>query len=1197
MKKNQTTVQGTFSKLFGKKHGHAAAASLYATNPPWIFTHEAPEEGTRRLDGIYYGDNRFDMVSESGTATLKARPRVRPLLTFLPLNTQEHHGLAVPTPSVPEGFADKEVTGPSSLVNGHLRLYSSVGDLRPGQYGPDPPIPPPPPGPAPGPPQDPSPSPRESPPPPPPSTAPPPPPLLLEPPPPPSTAPPPPPLLDAGPPSTTLSPPSTPIPPDFIPPAPPPAPLDPSPPSSPALGPPAAPAPRSPHTLGIQLFPPGGVTKWKSEAALNGRQPETPRTSPPRSPAALQGGPLGASPEPHLTFPRSFKVPPPTPVRSSSIPVPEAPGACPEEAGSPRKPPSRLPLPPSFHVRPASQVYPDSVPEPDLPREPRPEEPESPGLRLSPTSQAHEPAGPPPPAPPLPPPAPPAPPPAPPLPPVAELAAPPSVGLVKSSTASAPALKATPKPKPPSPDDKASPEPLDWRHPGQMEKLRSELAAYLCGPRREDRALGPRPGPAGPSRDADGKKDHRPPEKPAGPGLPKKMPTGAPGQGPSLAEHETIGSLVLPPVDYAPQDTPAPSVRQIREELEARLSSSSNRDARPSGGALPPKPLPDRGRTFENGTMPTAKNSPPLSTTHLPSATTPGPSTPPKATPGPAMPLKTTPGPSIPPKATPGLATLPKTTAGPATSPKTTAGPATPPKATAGPSIPPKTTAGPSTPPKATAAPPTPPKTIPGPSTPPKATAGPTASSTATPLPITSSSLREKDFIAGGQEEKPESVKGVWEEREPEAERLPAQRAGWAPALPSKLSPGREDAPFLYKPHRGHNNQSREVAVVSPTLAGGEAAGEGRAEGREAKPPAPDQLLRHPVTGELVERGSPMALLLAARQRAQKGRPGGTPGRSSLPGSLRGHGHGSQPEAAGSDSIFYNAGRPNSFTVVPKSPHEAEDSKLTAAAPRQWVSRPHPEATQPSLRPRWTNGEPPTPWARPAPAAGLPKSFSSPPSPAYKREEQEELGFELIPPPPEFSNDPEPPAPAPQHPGRRRSPPRNNFSELGRPLDLAPPAPGFSRFPCPRYPGAGGLERFSGAGRSLIKKRLYVGEPHRHPGTPRGATGRSLSSPNCFGPPPGGPEMRRVNSAGRARPTGPHARRASLEGSGRAAAEPRAAAPPGGGGGDYSLGPPAARSPHGSGHYRSPVNTFTVRPGTRHPISYAYTGAHRKAAS
>uniref|UniRef100_A0A8C2LBI8 Uncharacterized protein n=1 Tax=Cricetulus griseus TaxID=10029 RepID=A0A8C2LBI8_CRIGR len=153
MKKSQT-MQGTFSKLFGKKHTNSAATSLYATNPPWIFTQEAQEEGTRDFDGIYYGDSRFNTVSESGTATLKARPRVRPLLTFLPLNAQENHGLAVPTPSVPEDFADKEVGGTSSLVNGNLRLYSSVGDLSTappppptnGQAGvppPAPPLPPP----------------------------------------------------------------------------------------------------------------------------------------------------------------------------------------------------------------------------------------------------------------------------------------------------------------------------------------------------------------------------------------------------------------------------------------------------------------------------------------------------------------------------------------------------------------------------------------------------------------------------------------------------------------------------------------------------------------------------------------------------------------------------------------------------------------------------------------------------------------------------------------------------------------------------------------------------------------------------------------------------------------------------------------------------------------------------------------------
>lgn len=39
------------------------------------------------------------------------------------------------------------------------------------------------------------------------------------------------------------------------------------------------------------------------------------------------------------------------------------------------------------------------------------------------------------------------------------------------------------------------------------------------------------------------------------------------------------------------------------------------------------------------------------------------------------------------------------------------------------------------------------------------------------------------------------------------------------------------------------------------------------------------------------------------------------------------------------------------------------------------------------------------------------------------------------------------------------------------------------------------------------------------------------------------------------------------------------------------------RSPHNNTHYGSSINTFTVRPGTRHPISYAYSGAHWKAPS
>ncbi|XP_032756479.1 uncharacterized protein C6orf132 homolog [Rattus rattus] len=1189
MKKNQT-MQGTFSKLFGKKHAHTSTTSLYATNPPWIFTQEAQEEGTRDFDGIYYGDNRFNTVSESGTATLKARPRVRPLLTFIPLNAQENHGLAVPTPSVPEEFADKEVRGTSTLVNGNLRLYSSVGDLRPVHYDLDSSIPPPPPGPAPGPPQDTSQPPEASSPPPPPPVPPPPPPLLVEPPPPPSTAPPPPPALDTLSPSSAFSPPSTPTPPDFIPPAPPSAFQTPPPPSLQAPGPPV---PVSLHTTGTRLFPTGAIIKWKSEVALNGQQPEDPRSSPPKSPAELKRSPLGPSPEPHLTFPRSPKVPPPTPIRTSSIPVQEAPGASPEEDEATQKTSAHLPLPHSINVRPASLVYPDRALEPEQPREPRPETPGSPRLRQS-EPQTNGQAGAPPPAPPLPPPAPPLPRPASSLPPAApplpstERAAPPSSGFPKTSKSSSPALN--PKPNPPSPEDTASSEPVDWRDPRQMEKLRSELAAYLCGTRKEDRSLNHRPVPTVASKDKENKKGTSPSEE-VPPSLPEKIHPRAPEKSPSssslpereasssLPEREAASSLALPPVDYIPQDTPAPSVRQIRNELEARFASSAEKEAKPSLASLPPKPRLEGGRTFENRTengrfhKPATKNPPQPSTAPLPATTLQskvvhGPATPPKVTPGQAIPPKDAPGQATPPKVTPGQATPPKDAPGQGTPPKDAPGQATLLKDT--PRLP-------------------------------------------TPL---SQPMAEKDLASMRQREKPESQENSV------ATQLSRNGALSPPALPPKISTGGEEAPFLYRPHRSQNSHSRGIAIVTPTRTRGEATDSGdlvdekELQNHPAKPLSPvqpaDQVLRHPVTGEVVERGSPMALLLAARQRAQKTRPGGTAiGRSSLPGSLRDHSN--QPEAS-SDSIFYRGSRPNSFIVVPKVPSETEDSQVASArptGPSQWKPQQgrDTQASDPTYRPGWTKDESPAPVARerPAPSSlpygrALPKSFSSPPSPSYKREEEEEeFSFDIIPPPPEFSNDPEPPVSGLQQQGRRGSPPRNNFSDLGQ-SSRSSPARGFSRFPGTQYPEPGGLDRFSGSGRSLIKKRLYVGEPHRNPGTSRGSTGRSLSSPNCFGPQPGGPEMRRVNSAGRAAPGGLNARRLSLEGA-RGAAEVKYKAPGGGGGsgsktGDYGFVPhKVSRSPHGNAHYGSPINTFTVRPGTRHPISYAYSGTHRKATS
>ncbi|XP_004379510.1 uncharacterized protein C6orf132 homolog [Trichechus manatus latirostris] len=1202
MKKNQT-AQGTFSKLFGKKHVSPNTTSLYATNPPWIFTREASEEGTRDFDGIYYGDNRFDTVSESGTATLKARPRVRPLLTFLPLNPQENHGLAVPTPSVPDDFADKDVTGTSSLVNGNLRLYSSVGDLRPGHYGQDLLIPPPPPGPAPGPPSDILQPRGESPPPPPPppSTACPPPPLLLEPspPPPPSMAPPPPPVLGALCPPSTHSSPSTPTLPDFIPPAPPSAFLAPPPPPLPA---PAPPAPMSSHiSSGPHPFPPGGITKWKSEAALNGRQPPVSRTSPRRSPAETKGSSLGPKPELHLTFPCSLKVPPPTPVRTSSIPVQEAQGASPEAEGATKKVPDQLPLPSNFHIRPAFQAYPNGEPEPDSPGELRAAAPSSPRLGQA-QARTNEHARTPPPAPPLPPPAPPLPPPAPPLPlaavplPSVEKTSPPLAGFPKSSKSSSSA----PKPKPPSPEDTASSAPVDWRDPSQMEKLRSELAAYLCGSRREDRFISHRPGPTVASQ---GKKGPSLPEKEAPPSLPEKeLPPSVPEKSPygsSLPEKEVTTSLTLPAVDYSPEDSVTPSVRQIRDELEARLSSSAEKEAKLSSRSLLSKPLPVRGRIFENGagngkfSKPVAKNLPLVSTTPLQSS-----------------PLQ------------------PKATTGPATPPKATSGTATPPKATSRIATPPKATTGPATPPKATT----------GPATPPKATTGTATPSLATTLSATSSQLMAgKDPVPAGHGEKPVESQELAVPFQPEAKgspseasKLPTQGVPSSPALPPKTSSVQEEVLYLYKPHSSQNSLSREVAVVMPTLARGEAAGSREpvevkeplgllAKTPVSAPPA-DELLRHPVTGKVVDQGSPMALLLAARQRAQKGRPGGAAlGRSSLAGSLRGHS--SSPEA-GSDSI-YSEGQPNSFTVVPKlSKETTKDPQLASSTqptvPSPWKPQPcrDPEGTKPNRWHNWTKAEPQAPvaWERSAPSnlpqgPPLPKSFS-PSSPSYNREE--EFSFEVIPPPPEFSNDPDPPTSSLQYPGHRGSPPRNNFSDLRQTLDAEPAASsarGFSHCPMgARYAGAGDVQRFSAGGRSLIKKRLYVGEPHQSPGLPRGGTGRSLSSPNCIGPQPGGPfgasggpEMRCVNSAGRAPPGGLHARRIAPEGS-------RDAPYAGGGGGagdakykgpsgDYGFLHAAGRCPHSTPHYGSPINTFTVRPGTHHPISCAYSGAHRKATS
>ncbi|XP_077337651.1 uncharacterized protein C6orf132 homolog [Lithobates pipiens] len=279
MKKN-SSMQGTLNKLFGKKNN--SQNSLYAENPPWM-----KPQGVKKTSVDYHDDihNSFAFLDDSGTATLKARPgpRARPLLQFSNSNT-DAQGLAVPTPSVPTGYSDNLSIGNGSKLNGNYRMYSSVGDLRLTNYY-DEEIPAPP---------------------------------SMPPPPPPSMPPPPPPtMIPAAPPQE--SPPSfapiSPSLPDFIPPM--------------------------PHTSATTIpnFEPltdtstapkvseqrqtDNVSKWKSEGSK-----DMPMTLPNRFSLNSAGfqhsqGQTTKYMDPHSSLPKTFKVPPPAPMRTSSIQLQE----------------------------------------------------------------------------------------------------------------------------------------------------------------------------------------------------------------------------------------------------------------------------------------------------------------------------------------------------------------------------------------------------------------------------------------------------------------------------------------------------------------------------------------------------------------------------------------------------------------------------------------------------------------------------------------------------------------------------------------------------------------------------------------------------------------------------------------------------------------------------------------------------------
>uniref|UniRef100_A0A8B9FUH1 Chromosome 6 open reading frame 132 n=1 Tax=Amazona collaria TaxID=241587 RepID=A0A8B9FUH1_9PSIT len=1068
MKKHHS-VQGTFSRLFGKRQPSPAAASLFATNPPWIFAQEVTSDSA----GVYYGDNRFGTMTDSGTATLKPRPRVRPLLTFLPLNAQESHGVAVPTPSVPEDFEEKPTLGSGSQINGNYRMYSSVGDLRPQALDGDDldeDIPPPPSVPPPPPPTAPAPAPPASPVPPPPE---------MLPPPPPEVVPPPPAMAAPPPPSSALSSPSTPAPPDFIPPAPP---------GAPALN--GGPAPFT-----------TGISKWKSETVLNTRQADAEgplcpaEAGVPAAPGPKESLQPKHCPEPHLTFPRSFKVPPPAPARSSSIPVQENQPIQPEPF--PRQPHARPPLPPCFIIRPAAKAYAGEAEQRSSPLRqaitkptPPPLSPKpGPGLSQGVNPAAHQ--------------------------------SPQPGSEVEKVPQPQTAKKDSPPPKPepltandldlPPPDYPTAED--DWRDAGNLSRLRHELSALLRSPRREEK---PAEKPAAP-QPVDGGTNHtssREPSlsvpQPAGKDV--QLPTGGESEKKEVPSSIPIAnggspSMVLPAPDSSSTAQPR-SVMKIRNELEAVLSLK--KEGKPAMGLSSQK----QG-TEDGGSTPRMRKSPP----------------------------------------DPGESVLPK----PAPSP------------------------------------------LPAPAA---AVEKDETGHEDHPAPATSKTTENS---APSPEPPNSSVSPLGPAQGP-VEEPPAPTSPSPPASPAQSSAPQPNAPiFQYKVHRAGAGSAEPPSASS-----------------SAEPPGPvgwsrsplgagqEEELIHPVTGERVERGSPMALLLAARQRAQRGRQAGEVGavpRAKLP---------VKPSSALSDttstSFYRHESKPGSFTVVPRPP-------AVGTAGSGW-SRP-PSFSSSSEQGRDTrsmgDAQPMSiPVHRRADASSLLRGLLEPGQPkqpiqphhgVHREEENGEtvLDYGIIPPPPEFSNEvdeTEGPLPSreenhkcPSFPDSSRGsePPRYfRWPGYGRNYggNHEPPALETSRRNSdlvPQYPdyssSAGYISRCPNP-RPLIKKRLYVSEPDSS--YPRAAAApRTTGTLSSYGP--GGYSSstgdggRRLGSGHRNGPTSAQGRRTSLDAAGKAAPTM-----------DMALVPAITTVPlHGTSQYSGPTNTFTVRPGARQPISYTYQSGHR----
>ncbi|XP_053249451.1 uncharacterized protein C6orf132 homolog [Podarcis raffonei] len=1152
MKKNHS-VQGTISRLFGKKHAsNNSTTSLYATNPPWIFTQEVTTDNLARtgeVDGIYYGDNRFASVTDSGTATLKPRPRVRPLLTFLPLNAQEPHGVAVPTPSVPEGFEEKPALGLASQINGNYRKYNSVLDLRPKAFEenylddeyipPPPPVPPPPPPP---PAVDIPPPPMEAPPPPP-MEAPPPPSVEPPPPPPPMVPPPPPPLpgmpspspSSLAPPSfsySNLSSPSTPSPPDFIPPTPPPLAFR------------DGKAPRMPPISPALHTPPfsNGVSKWKSETVLNLRQPETispnPNLASPSTPTHKVSLLPQSSPEPHLTFPRSLKVPPPTPVRTSSISSAEKESSPRDEQLPKLTPHSRPALPSNFTVRSAATVHPEG----EVAGKATVEKPSMLTTEAGSSKRTSDSNG-------------------------------SSASLLKQE---APPGKETDS------SDWASSDDEDWKERSNLDKLKHELSALLSSScRKEDRPLDRT---VSPKTKADVTNSNQViPDEPK-----QARPAVTSPKSPAVTESERKGirpantpsmgkaspSDASSTLDNKSTSVQANSVLKFKDELEALLS-------------------------------PTKDGGPPLAFANL------------RHTPEPKKQVTLQFGGSQTNSGEPGL---PKPTASQNT-PKTEVTEKEPkiPSTSAGHSAPDNTCKPPASPLK-------PKNELLVPSAP-----SPASSGTASPL--------------------------------------------------LNASPNTDFSLFQYKMHRTRfgSIDSLASASSSQTTEDGTTSTNNNENQRDSAERRPSEtstsswktekmnseVLVHPVTGEKVERGSPMALLLAAQQRAQRGRSSASASRQNSYLSERPQFklseklHSNSQSETGSPTIYYSDSKPNSVTIVPKSPQK---ESLAASENKQRNGAGIPDSSTLGLSEGQRDQKPQT-FSSASEQCGnaqkvkemnvshnLPSSnrhgtsmlvqgllshsrqeaplhsLTAPQNHAKDNNDEVEEGFdyEIIPPPPEFSNDAqvvpydsskgEENHKALNIPGGNQASNKqlnsnpssynysNSYSLTSKSiLENTMRPSGYSH----HYPGGSYSSSYLSSydnSRPLIKKRLYVTETDRSYSRPT-MSSRSMSTPtSSYGHSTmsynsqAAEGMRRANSTHRNGPNSAQGRRVSLELPGKMVTYSNAVSEAmyKGQNGEYTSNTAAAgRASHGNQQYSGTANTFTVRPGARQPISYSYQGGLR----